>query len=108
MTTKIVGLDGKEFVPEAAPAPVDPSAPIPELVTMLEDVVERAKRGQIRSLVGCGMTDGGQLYTIVAEGPVKSPDTYAILGGLRIVETIYAEMILMATTPADETDGGVE
>lgn len=104
MTTTIVGLDGKAFVPPPPVPAADPAAPIPELIALFEDLLARAKAGEIRSLVGCGLTAENKLYTLIADGPVKSPESYAILGGIDILRTCYGEMILMAVDTGDESD----
>lgn len=65
-----------------------PTMGVPQksLVEMLENLVERAKEGQLQSFIGTGFTDKGERLAAWYD---THPDTYQMLGSIAWLEHEY-------------------
>lgn len=65
--------------------------PIPEVVSVLRDMLERAERGELRMVAGVAVMAGGEdviSFRSHAEGRV-----FALLGALRVLEHKLLERV---------------
>ena len=78
MSGKVVGING--IVPPTVGEPRQP------LISVLEDMLAKAKTGELQSLIGTGFTSDGARVAVWSEGP---PDVYAMLGALAWLQHEY-------------------
>ena len=94
MDNKVVGLDGNVFTP----APVEThesTTPVEGLVTLLQHLLKDAESGEIRSLIGVGLTADGRPFTVSMDEAMDGPQRYILIGALTIMKTAYTEAVLM-------------
>lgn len=76
--SNVVSLSGKDHPATGQPRPV--------LVELLEDMVAKARSGELQSFIGAGFTSDGGRISLWCEG---EPHVYAMLGSLAWLQHEY-------------------